>query len=56
MLVSIIVAVYNAERFIHKCVDSLLGQTYPHIEVILVDDNVTSGDYQKYYENMYAHQ
>lgn len=38
VLVTIIVAVYNAERFIHKCVDSLLGQTYPHIEVILVDD------------------
>lgn len=38
ILVTIVVAVYKAERFIHKCVDSLLGQTYPHIEVILVDD------------------
>ncbi len=38
IVVSIVVAVYNAEKFIHKCVDSLLAQTYPHLEVILVDD------------------
>lgn len=38
VVVSIIVAVYKAEKFIRKCVDSLLAQTYPHIEVILVDD------------------
>ncbi len=38
IVVSIVVAVYNVEKFIHKCVDSLLAQTYPHLEVILVDD------------------
>ncbi len=38
IVVSIVVAVYNAEKFINKCVDSLLAQTYPHLEVILVDD------------------
>ncbi len=36
--VSIIVAVYNVENFIRRCVDSLLQQTYSNIEIILVDD------------------
>lgn len=36
--ISIIVPVYNAEKTLGRCVRSLLGQTYPHIEVILVND------------------
>lgn len=39
--VSIIVAVYNTERYLHRCVNSLLAQTYQHIEVILIDDGST---------------
>ena len=37
-LISIIVPVYNVEQYLGRCVDSLIGQTYKNIEIILVDD------------------
>ena len=36
--VSIIVPVYKVEAYLKRCVDSLTGQTYPCLEIILVDD------------------
>ncbi len=36
--VSVIVPVYNVEKYIHKCVDSILNQTMRELEVVLVDD------------------
>lgn len=40
-LVSIIVPVYNVELYLQRCVESLCGQTYKNIEVILIDDGAT---------------
>ena len=36
--ISVIVPVYKVEKYICRCVDSLLKQTYPDMEIILVDD------------------
>lgn len=36
--VSIVVPIYNVEKYLHKCVDSIIGQTYHNLEIILVDD------------------
>lgn len=36
--VSVIVPVYKVEKYIHRCVDSILGQTFRDFELILVDD------------------
>ena len=36
--ISVIVPVYKVENFLDRCVESIVGQTYENLEIILVDD------------------
>ena len=42
-LISLIIPVYNVEKFLPKCMETVLTQTYENFEVILVDDGSTDG-------------
>ena len=40
-MVSVIVPVYNAEKYLEKCIESIRSQTYVHLDIILVNDGST---------------
>ena len=52
-LVSVIIPVYNAEKYIDECIESILNQTYSNIEVVVCDDCSSDGSWirLKKYEN-----
>ena len=59
--ISIIVPIYNSEKYLNKCIDSLINQTEKNIEIILVNDGSTDNSEEiikeykdkriKYYKN-----
>jgi len=40
-LISVLIPVYQTEEYLARCVDSVLAQTYPNVEIVLVDDGST---------------
>jgi len=40
-LISVIIPAFNVEKYIHRCMESLIKQTYSHLEILLVDDGST---------------
>ena len=53
-LISLIVPIYNTEKYLHQCLDSILNQTYTNFEVLLVNDGSTDSSgiiCQEYVEN-----
>lgn len=45
MLISIIIPVYNTQKYLARCIHSLLQQTYTNIEILLIDDGSTDNSY-----------
>lgn len=42
-MISVIIPVYNAGKFLRKCLDSMVNQTYKELQIILIDDGSTDG-------------
>lgn len=40
-MISVIIPVYNVEKYLNNCVKSVIGQSYKDLEIILVDDGST---------------
>lgn len=59
-LISVIVPVYNVEKYLRRCIDSLLAQTYPNLEILLINDGSSDGswdicvEYESSYHNVKA--
>lgn len=56
-MISVIVPVYNAEKYLDRCIQSLIKQTYKNIEVVLVDDGSSDNSSKicQSYANDYDH-
>jgi len=51
-LISVIIPIYNSEKYLKRCIDSIINQTYKNIEIICINDGSTDESYNilKQYE------
>ena len=49
--VTIIVPVYNVEKYLSKCVESILAQTYTELQILLIDDGSSDGSGKAFTES-----
>lgn len=60
-LISIIVHVYNVDKYLSRCIESLINQTYENIEILLINNGLiydsaqTCGYYANKYNNVYVY-
>lgn len=60
-MLSVIIPVYNTEKYLRRCLDSIVNQTYKELKIILVDDGSTDSsgmicdEYAKKYENIFVY-
>ena len=40
-LVTVIIPIYNVEKYLNKCIESVVAQTYSNLEIILINDGST---------------
>uniref|UniRef100_UPI004028005A glycosyltransferase family 2 protein n=1 Tax=Eubacterium sp. TaxID=142586 RepID=UPI004028005A len=45
-LVSVVIPVYNAEKYLREALDSIINQTYINLEIVCVDDGSTDSSFQ----------
>lgn len=57
MRISIIIPIYNVEKYLRECVNSVLAQSYKDIEIILINDGSTDNSILicKEYEKIFKH-
>ena len=51
-LISIIINVYNGEKFIDKCLDCVMNQTYKKLEILIVNDGSTDNTLSQFVKNI----
>lgn len=44
-LISVVIPVYNVEEYLEECLNSVVGQTYSNLEIILIDDGSTDASF-----------